>query len=258
MYPSLQGKTAIVTGGARGIVRAIAEWLAGEGCLAVIVDVDGAAVQTAAAEIGAAAMAVRADVSRADDVRAMVRAVVERSPRIHILVNNAGVVRPGLLDDFGEADWELTMAVNLRGPFLCAQAALPHMPEGGRIINIGSNSGLKASASLGAYSASKFGLVGLTQALALELGPRGITVNVVCPGDIFEAGSWSPELYRHTREKLGVATDEAVRRVFRERTALRADVTAADVADVVAFLASDQAARITGQSIPVNAGKIMR
>jgi len=258
MYPSLREKAALVTGAARGIGRATAQRLAAEGCRVALADLDGDAAEAAARDIGGGALAVRADVARSDDVRAMVQAVVRRWPEIHILVNNAGVVRPGPLETFSESDWDLTMAVNLRGPFLCAQAALPHMPAGGRIINIGSNSGLRASASLGGYSISKFGLVGLTQVLAQEAGGRGITVNTVCPGDVFDAGSWSDELYRHTREKLGVATDEEVRRIFRERTAMGADITAQDVADTVAFLASDQASRITGQTIPVNAGKIMR
>jgi len=258
MYPSLRGKTAVITGAARGIGRAIAERLAAEGCRVAIVDVDGAAAEATATAIGGETLSARADVSCRPEVRAMVEAVVARWPEIHILVNNAGVVRPGLLEEFDVADWDLTMAVNLRGPFLCAQAVLPHMPAGGRIINIGSNSGITASARLGAYSVSKFGIVGLTQVLALEVGGRGITVNAVSPGDVFEGGSWSEELYHHSREKVGVASDEEVRRIFRERTALGADVTAQDVADTVAFLASDQASKITGQNIPVNAGKIMR
>jgi NAD(P)-dependent dehydrogenase (short-subunit alcohol dehydrogenase family) len=258
MYPSLREKVAVVSGAARGIGRVIAQRLAAEGCRVALADMDGDAAAAAAVEIGDEAVPVRADVSQSAQVRAMAQAVVERWRRIDILVNNAGVVRPGPLETFSESDWDLTMAVNLRGAFLCAQAALPHMPDGGRIINIGSNSGLRASAGLGAYSVSKFGIVGLTQALALEVGSRGITVNAVCPGDVFEAGSWSEELYRITREKLGVASDEEVRRIFRQRTALGADITAEDVAQTVAFLASDQAAHITGQAIPVNAGKIMR
>ncbi|MFZ5563815.1 MAG: 3-oxoacyl-[acyl-carrier-protein] reductase [Thermodesulfobacteriota bacterium] len=242
-------RVVVVTGGSRGIGRSV--------CLAFAdpatrVYVNYAASAGQAEETrrlvearGGAASCICADVSKESDVAALFKTVVAESGRIDVLVNNAGIARDGLVPRMSEADWDDVMAANLKGAFFCIKAASRQMlrQRGGRIITISSVVGFSGNAGQANYAASKAGLMGLTRSVALEFASRNITVNAVAPGLIatdMAAGLSDPE-----RERIA------------ERIPLGRLGTPDDVAGVVAFLASDAAAYITGQVIHVNGGMYM-
>ena len=246
----LDGKVAIVTGASRGIGRAIAERFAAEGARVAVNYISGSAdAATVVAGITAAggdAIAVRADVSRADEARALVAATVERFGRIDILVNNAGImVARGVLET-SEDDWDRTIDINLKGPYLLSKEVAPIMTrqEAGTIINMSSNSGLYHPSAMRftEYVVSKAGLNGLTKALALALGPH-ITVNAICPGWI-------------RTDMLEEVDPEVHQRILAE-TALARWGTPEDIAASAVFLASSEAAFITGELLIVAGGRGM-
>lgn len=189
MNQPLDNKVAFVTGATRGIGAAIVRRLAADGAaVAFTYQSSSAAADALAAEIAAAsgrALALQADAADASAIAAAVAATAERFGRIDIVVNNAGVFLPGTLDDFSLADFDRTVAVNLRAVFATAKAALPHIPDGGRIVNVGSTNALRVPFGGAAfYAMSKSALTGLAKGLARDLGPRGITVNNVLPGPV--------------------------------------------------------------------------
>ncbi len=242
-----QGRTAIITGGAQGIGRAIADRLAAEGAAVVIADVKADLAGEAAVAIearGSQALAVATDVTDAEQVAALVQKTLDRFGRIDILVNNAGTTRDGLFLMMPEADWDLVMMVNLKSAYLVTKAVVRSMMKQryGRIVSISSVAGLCGNAGQANYAASKAGLVGFTKALAKELGPRGITVNAVAPGFV------RTELTRELPEAL---IAKAV-----ELTPLGRLGTVDDIAAAVAFLASEDAAFVTGQVLRVDGGMI--
>jgi len=243
---SLQGRVALVTGGSRGIGAAVAEALASAGAALAICARNGEAAAATAAAIagrGGQALGVAADVSHAADAERIVAACVERFGRLDILVNNAGITRDGLVLRMKDEDWSDVLAVNLNGAFYCARAALRAIlkqKQSGRIINVGSVVGSMGNPGQANYVASKAGLIGLTKALAKEVASRGVTVNAVAPGFI------------ETDMTAGLA--DAVKDTYRAQIPLGRFGTAPEVAAVVAFLASDAAAYITGQVIHVNGG----
>lgn len=242
-------RAAVVTGGSRGIGRAVCVALAKQGCNVVVNYCHGAepAEQTAAlcrAE-GVDAVAVQADVSTAEGCKTLFDAAVNAFGRVDVLVNNAGLTRDGLLMRMGEEDWDAVLDANLKGAFLCGKQAAKIMikQRRGRIIQISSVSGILGNAGQANYSASKAGLIGLTKSMARELASRHITVNAVAPGFI------------DTDMTAGLSPK--VREAAQGQIPLGAFGKPEDVAAAVAFLASEKAGYITGQVLSVDGGMAM-
>jgi 3-oxoacyl-[acyl-carrier protein] reductase len=242
-------KVALVTGSARGIGRAIAETLASRGASVVIADVRAelatATAQEIAASFGQRTLAVAVDVVNSDSVKSMVDRVLAEFGHIDILVNNAGITRDNLIMRMEEADWDLVLNINLKGAFNCSKAVVrPMMKQrSGRIVNIASVSGLAGQAGQANYSSSKAGLIGMTKALARELGSRQITVNAVAPGFI------PTDLTKDLPTEL---KDASLKMIPLGRWG-----STQDIASAVAFLASDEAAYITGHVLSVDGGMVM-
>lgn len=247
-----QAKIALVTGASRGIGRAIAIGMAKRGFDVAINDIERQqdALQEVARAIEATsrrALTVYADVSNKAQVEAMVSNVVDVFGRIDALVNNAGILIAGDVEHLKEEHWDSVLDVNAKGTFLVVQAALPHMKRQkyGRIVNIASIGGKHGAPEQAHYSASKAAVMGFTRVLALEVGTYGITANCICPGII---------LTDMGRVNLD---DAAVRQAWQEKTAMRRIGDPEDVVGPVAFLASDDAAFVTGQSLNVDGGIVL-
>lgn len=265
----LQGKVAVVTGGGAGIGRAICLALAEEGARVAVTDLQPEWADQARAEIqscGGEALALPLDVTRREQFAEVVRETVNRWGRIDLWCNNAGVSSMKRFLDLTEADWDFNMDINARGVFLGAQAAARQMLDQtpdpanglrGKIINTASMAGKRGNAPfLAHYVASKFAVVGLTQAAAGELAPYGITVNAVCPG--YVATSMQSREAQWEAELRGGGLDaDGVRQLYINDTPLRRLETPQDVAGVVVFLASPAADFITGEAINVNGGAFM-
>ena len=242
---SLVGKVAMVTGGARGIGRSIALLLAERGADVAVVDLDLGGAAAVAAEIealGRRATSLLANVAVEADVQRGVAAVEAVLGPIDILVNNAGLTRDGFIARMSEGDWDLVLDVNLKGAFLLSKAVSRGMMKqrSGSIINIASVVGRRGNAGQVNYSAAKAGLIGLTKSLARELASRNVRVNAIAPG------------YIQTEMTAGLS--EAVKGTIVGSTPLGRMGTPDDVAQAVAFLASDAAAFITGAVLPVDGG----
>jgi NAD(P)-dependent dehydrogenase (short-subunit alcohol dehydrogenase family) len=248
---------AIVTGGGRGIGRHIALRLAHAGFDLVLADLEHAELDPAAAEIaalGRRCLALRTDVSDEALAQGMVEHTLDVLGRIDVLVNNAGVIGPtARVPDVARSDWDAVLAVNLTGPFLCAKAVLPSMIErrAGKVINIASIAGKIAYALRSPYAVSKWGLIGLTQTLAKEMGPYNIQVNAICPGPV--AGSRMDRIIAQRAAELGQSEAE-VRQFYLRGMALGRMVQPGDVAELVAYLVSPAGDNITGQALDVTAG----
>ncbi|GGY11017.1 3-oxoacyl-ACP reductase family protein [Streptomyces hiroshimensis] len=244
-HPAVQEyKSALITGGSRGIGAAIATRLAADGIrVAITYNSSRTAADRVVEAITAAgghAVALRADSADAARIRAAADATAEEYGRIDILVNNAGIGTSAPFEEMSLEHFDRTMAVNVRGPFAAAQAVLPHMPDHGRIINIGSVFADRTPfGTLSAYVTSKAAVAGLTRALARDLGGRGITVNNIQPGPI------STDL---------TSSDTHVHDVMTEATALRRFGTPEEIAGLVAYLAGPEAAYITGATITADGG----
>jgi len=242
----LEGKSALVTGAAQGIGRAIAELFAREGAGVALVDLDDALVLKTAAEIagaaGAQTLGLKGDVRSASDCDAAVRAALEKFGKIDILVNNAGLTRDHLLVRMPEEDWDLVLDVNLKGAFLLTKAVLRPMlkARSGRIINIASVAGQAGNEGQGNYSAAKGGLIAFTKTCAKELASRGILVNALAPGLI--------------RTRMTDAMPEEAKDRMIQRSLLGRMGEPEDVAQAALFLAGESARFITGQVLGVNGG----
>jgi sorbitol-6-phosphate 2-dehydrogenase len=259
----LQGKIAIVTGGAQGLGAAICRRLAGEGAHVVVGDMNLAgALKTAAAieaDTGQRAVAVEVDVTDEGHVSALIRRTVDEFGRLDILISNAGILIAEGVDEFPAEKWRLVLDVNLYGYFLTAKHAARVMKEqrSGAIIQINSKSGKKGSYKNSAYAASKFGGIGFTQSIALELAEYGVRVNAVCPGNLLDSPLWVDSLYAQYAKKWSI-TEAEVRQKYVDQVPMKRGCTYQDVANVVVFLASEQSSYITGQAINVTGGQEMR
>jgi len=243
----LLGKVALVTGSARGIGRAIALKLAEAGANIVVNDITAAAdsLEGVAAEIRALnrqALVITADVSSSEDVARLIETAAGHFGRIDILVNNAGVTRDQLLMRMSDEDWDTVLNIDLKSAFLCTRAVLRHMvrQRWGRIISIASVVGITGNAGQANYASAKAGVIGLTKSIAKEVGSRGITANAIAPGFI--------------ETKMTERLDEKQRQVLLQRIPLGVIGTPRDVAEAVAFLASEEARYITGQVLSVDGG----
>jgi NAD(P)-dependent dehydrogenase (short-subunit alcohol dehydrogenase family) len=252
----LDGKVAIITGGASGMGEATARLFMQEGARLVIGDVQRDKVQTVAASLGADCVAVRADVTSGEDVQALVRTAIERFGKIDVMYNNAGGGRraetgatrtatgPRLLADVEEEDWDYVVDLNLKGVFLGMKHALPHMLAGGggSIISTASVSAFLGMQGQAAYGAAKGGVVQLTRVCAIEYADRGIRCNCICPG-----GTLTPLLY----ERAGI--DPTREMLTRVQPIPRAGLPE-DIANAALWLASDESSFVTGQAIVVDGG----
>jgi sorbitol-6-phosphate 2-dehydrogenase len=259
----LKDRIALVTGGAQGLGAAICQRLADEGAHVVVADLNLAGAEATATELsrqtGRKAMAVGVDVTDEVQVEDMVQRTMDELGRLDILVSNAGVLIAGAVDEFPADRWRLVMDVNLFGYFLVAKHAAKVMKEqrSGTIIQVNSKSGKKGSYKNSAYAASKFGGIGLTQSLGLELAEYGVRVNAVCPGNLLDSPLWVNSLYAQYAKKWGI-TEEEVRRKYVEQVPMLRGCTYDDVTNVIVFLASDHAGYMTGQAINVTGGQERR
>lgn len=263
MSKVLQDKIAVVTGAAQGLGAALSHRLASEGAHVVVADLNEEGARKVAGEIqqatGRCAIAVKVNVTDEVQVEAMIRRTLDEFGRLDILVSNAGILISGPLEDFPLEKWRAVIEVNLIGYFLCAKHAVRVMKaqRSGVIIQINSKSGKKGSFKNSAYAASKFGGIGLTQSLALEMAEYGVRVNAVCPGNLLDSPLWVDSLFKQYAKNQGL-TEEQVRQKYIDQVPMKRGCTYEDVANVVVFLASDQASYMTGQAINVTGGQEMR
>ena len=248
----VKDRIAVVTGGAQGIGAAVAARLAAGGAKVAVVDLNAdsaAATAASIAQTGAQALGLSADVSQRDQVEAAIAEVVARFGALHILVNNAGVLRDNLLFKMSDDDWSTVMNVHLRGAFLASQIAQRHMVEArfGRIISMSSTSAL-GNRGQANYATAKAGLQGFTKTLAIELGPFGITANAIAPGFIETA------MTKATAERMGT-TIEAMRENVAANIPVRRGGVPEDVANVAAFFAAEESGYVTAQVVDVDGGR---
>lgn len=261
MQQRLEGQVAIVTGGAQGLGEALAARLDREGCRVVVADINLEAAQRVAATL-TDAFAVKVDVSDEAQVEAMVGATVAKYGKLDLLVSNAAILIAKPVVEYPVAQWRKMMEVNLIGYFICAQAAARAMIPNrrGNIIQINSKSGKKGSYKNSAYAAAKFGGIGFTQSLALELAEYGIRVNAICPGNLLNSPLWNDgpnSLFKQYAANQGI-TEEQVRQKYLNQVPLGRSCEYEDIANVMVFLASDDAGYMTGQAINVTGGQEMR
>jgi 3-hydroxybutyrate dehydrogenase len=256
----LKDRVAIVTGGGSGIGRSICLHLAKEGGKVVVADIKRQAAEETVKLVkkdGGVAIPSETDVTQKKQVLNMVAQAIEEFGRIDILVNNAGTDIKGAITELEERTWDFLMNLNLKGTFLCTQAAMPHLIQRryGRIVNISSMAGKTGEPYTSPYCTTKFGVIGFTQAVALEVGAHNITINAVCPGPV-ETDLIVSSITQSAKIK-GVSFEEFKQKFFIDPTPLGRMAKPADVARAVMFLVSDEAEFITGSTLNVSGGREM-
>jgi 3-hydroxybutyrate dehydrogenase len=253
----MKGKVAVVTGGASGIGWACVESLAQAGVNCVIADMDvpgGERAEAKLKEAGFTSLFVKTNVSSPDDVRHLVDAAVEKFGRLDIMVNNAGLQYVAPIVEFPEERWNLLIGVMLTGAFLCCKYSLPHMikQKWGRIINISSLHGRVASPFKVAYISAKHGVLGLTKVVALEQAENGITCNAICPAYVR-----TPLVEKQIADQAkanGISEDEVVQKIMLAPAAIKRLLEPSEVASLVKYLCTDEAAGITGAALDIDLG----
>jgi sorbitol-6-phosphate 2-dehydrogenase len=261
MYKRLESQVAIITGGAQGLGEALAQRLDKEGCKVVVADINLEAAQKVASGLNDA-LALKVDVCNEEEVEAMVQAAVTKYGKLDLLISNAAILIAKAVTEFPGEQWRKMLDVNLLGYFLCAKAAAKVMipNKKGNIIQINSKSGKKGSYKNSAYAAAKFGGIGLTQSLALELAEHGIRVNAICPGNLLNSPLWNQgpnSLFKQYAANQGI-TEEQVRQKYLSQVPLKRSCEYEDIGNAMVFLASDEASYMTGQAINVTGGQEMR
>jgi len=263
MSSSIKGKIALVFGASQGLGEAIAHRFGFEGCTVAVCDINKENVEKVAGEIKTKykveTLAFKVDVTEEEEVKAAVSAVVKKFNHLDIMVSNAGILIAEDIAEFPVEKWRKVLDVNLVGYFICAKQAARVMKEqkSGAIIQINSKSGKKGSFRSSAYAASKFGGIGLTQSIALDLAPYNVRVNSVCPGNLLDSPLWVNSLYDQYAKKWGI-TKEQVRQKYIDQVPLKRGCTYEDVTNVVVFLAGEGSSYMTGQAINVTGGQEMR
>ncbi len=258
----LKGQVAIVTGAAQGLGEAIAHRLLREGAKAVFADVNFNRLTLVLEKYDLAfencIHIAQVDVTDETSVQHLMETTFNKFGKIDLLVSNAGILISGDTHTFDAADWRKVIEVNLVGYFLCAKHVSEYMIEQkrGNIIQINSKSGRIGSFKNTAYAASKFGGIGLTQSLALELAPHGIRVNAICPGNLLDSPLWVDSLYEQYAKKWGISVEE-VRKKYESQVPLGRGCSYDDVTNMVVYLASDKGSYITGQAFGVTGGEAM-
>ncbi len=269
MSGNLADKVAIVTGGAQGLGRAISQRLVREGCNVVVADVNQLGIAetlaSIAAEPGRRAIGMKVDVTQEAEVEALFAGTVREFGRVDIVVSNAAIL---IAEPIAEADaekWRAVMNVNLFGYFLVTKHACRVMKrqKSGSIVNINSKSGKKGSAANSAYAATKFGSIGHTQSVALEMAPFGVRCNAICPGNLLDSPLWTdPETglfvqYLRAGKVAGAGNVDDIRKAYVDMVPMKRGCTYDDVCNALVFFASDQSSYITGISLSVTGGQEM-
>lgn len=254
---NLQGKVAVVTGASQGLGEALAIRLDKEGCKVAVCDFNFEGAKAVAGKLKDA-IAIPVDVTNYSQCEQMAKTVLDKWGKVDILVSNAGIVKSGDIYNLTPEAFAMVTNVNLNGYFNVVKAFAPSMIErkSGSIIQINSKSGRKGSFKNGAYAASKFGGVGLTQSLALEFAETGVRVNCICPGNMLNSPLWVNSLFKQYAQNQGI-TEEHVREKYINQVPMKRSCEYEDIENVMVFLASDYSSYMTGQAINVTGGQQM-
>lgn len=258
-----EGKVVLVTGAAQGLGEALSERFAREGASIVVTDVNEqgakAVAERLAADCGVSTLAARMDVTDEAEVESVIQMTARDFGALDVLIANAGILKAHGITEFPVPEWRLVIDVDLVGYMICAKHACRVMErqKSGAIIQINSKSGKKGSFRNSAYAAAKFGGIGLTQSIALEMAPHNVRVNAICPGNLLEGTLWQNSLFEQYSRTQGISVEE-VKRKYLDQVPLGRSCTYDDVANVALFLASDEASYMTGQAINITGGQEMR
>lgn len=256
-------KVTLITGAAQGLGAAIADRFAREGSTIILTDVNEDGVKATAVQIaqdhGVRSLGIRMDVTDDFEVHSTMEMIERDFGKLDVMVANAGILKAHHLVEFPVSEWRMVIEVNLVGYMICAKHACQIMQKqgSGAIIQVNSKSGKKGSFGNSAYAASKFGGIGLTQSLAMEMAPYNVRVNAVCPGNLLEGTLWQQSLFEQYAKTQNLSVDQ-VKQKYLDQVPLGRSCTYDDVANVVTFLASDEASYMTGQAINITGGQEMR